>query len=65
MIPFQMRDCKLGAGSVHLFKLTFNLNIYPFGRSDMDPHWLNADPDPQNLVSADTDYYIFKSLSLR
>ena len=23
--------------------------------SDVDPHWSNADPDPQNLVNADPD----------
>ena len=23
--------------------------------SDVDPHWLNADPDPQNLVNTDPD----------
>ena len=23
--------------------------------SDVDPHWLYADPDPQNLINADPD----------
>ena len=23
--------------------------------SDVDPHWLYADPDPQNLMNADPD----------
>ena len=30
-------------------------NFYLLGISDVDPNWLYADPDPQNLMNNDPD----------